>query len=131
MGGSSMKVHPFGRGFWDNHQTTAHDSQALTLGCKRFRPLAPKVGSNNNVVNNTTTSTGHHNNNATFDLKSFIRPHCGPPKMVSPPDHKKDSASHQVGDASFLYLVILNIYFCLNFSFSIKFLKSYSIYSLV
>ncbi|XP_010688724.1 WUSCHEL-related homeobox 4 isoform X2 [Beta vulgaris subsp. vulgaris] len=68
MGGSSMKVHPFGRGFWDNHQTTAHDSQALTLGCKRFRPLAPK---------------------------SFIRPHCGPPKMVSPPDHKKDSASHQ------------------------------------
>lgn len=83
MGSSSMKVHPFARGFWDNHQT--HEPQAaLSLGCKRFRPLAPKVAANNVV------------NNVSFDLKSFIKPESGPRKLVSSSDLKKDSASHQV-----------------------------------
>ncbi|XP_021722569.1 WUSCHEL-related homeobox 4-like isoform X1 [Chenopodium quinoa] len=83
MGSSSMKVHPFARGIWDNHQS--HDSQAaLSLGCKRFRPLAPKVATNNVV------------NNPSFDLKSFIKPESGPRKVVSPSDHKKDSATQQV-----------------------------------
>ncbi|XP_057516898.1 WUSCHEL-related homeobox 4 [Amaranthus tricolor] len=81
MASSSMKVHPFARGFWDNHQT--HESQSsLTLGCKRFRPLVPKVSS-------------AHNNATTFDLKSFIKPETGSRKLVSSTDSKKDSPSQQ------------------------------------
>ncbi|XP_057532734.1 WUSCHEL-related homeobox 4-like [Amaranthus tricolor] len=61
MCSSSMKVPPFSCGFWDNNHQTMHESQAvLTLGCKRFRPLAPKLDATNT--------------NVTFDLKSFIKP---------------------------------------------------------
>lgn len=54
----NMKVHQFARGLWEHE---------LTLGCKRLRPLAPKLP-------NTET---------TFDLKSFIKPQTGPPKLLS------------------------------------------------
>ncbi|KAL2943876.1 WUSCHEL-related homeobox 4 [Bienertia sinuspersici] len=91
MGSSSMKVHPFARGFWDNNHQMTHEPQLLTLGCKRFRPLAPKAST-------TTTTTNVVNSSTTFDLKSFIRPESGPRKLASPPSdqQKKDSASQQV-----------------------------------
>ncbi|KAL9237999.1 hypothetical protein vseg_012481 [Gypsophila vaccaria] len=78
---SSMKVHPCARGFWDNHQQIIHDLPSLTLGCKRFRPLAPKLA--NNHVNS-------------FDLKSFIKPETDSRKLVSSYDEKKDSAPHHI-----------------------------------
>ncbi|KAK9740317.1 hypothetical protein RND81_03G025900 [Saponaria officinalis] len=80
---SSMKVHPFARGFWDNHHQQIHDLPSLTLGCKRFRPLAPKLASNNVNVNS-------------FDLKSFIKPETDTRKLVSSFVEKKDSAHHHV-----------------------------------
>ncbi|XP_021838303.2 WUSCHEL-related homeobox 4 isoform X3 [Spinacia oleracea] len=84
MGSSSMKVHPFARGFWDNHQS--HDPQAgFSLGCKRFRPLAPKVNTNNVVAT------------PCFDLKSFIKPDNGPRNHVSPCHLNNHSPSHQAG----------------------------------
>ncbi|KAE9603606.1 hypothetical protein Lal_00001639 [Lupinus albus] len=49
-----MKLHQLARGFWE------HEPPSLTLGCKRLRPLAPKLS-------NTNTHTP-------FDLKSFIKP---------------------------------------------------------
>ncbi|XAR64023.1 hypothetical protein NMG60_11024218 [Bertholletia excelsa] len=64
--GSSMKVHQFARAFWE------HESPSLTLGCKRLRPLAPKLAVADSVA---TTPT------STFDLKSFIRPESGPRKL--------------------------------------------------
>ncbi|KAJ8763235.1 hypothetical protein K2173_026136 [Erythroxylum novogranatense] len=70
--GMSMKVHQLGRGFWDHEPS-------LSLGCKRLRPLAPKLQSNSS----TTVSS--------FDLKSFIRPDSGPRKIGSPTNDKKDS----------------------------------------
>ncbi|KAJ8426166.1 hypothetical protein Cgig2_003187 [Carnegiea gigantea] len=100
---SSMKVHPFARGFWDHHhhhhhhhhQQTAHEpsttttSTTLSLGCKRLRPLAPKLASINDTV--------HGSSNATFDLKSFIRPESGPRKPVSSYNlQKKDPTPNQV-----------------------------------
>ncbi|KAL8166005.1 hypothetical protein V2J09_007504 [Rumex salicifolius] len=90
-----MKVHQrqqqFTRGFWDHqsHSRPVDDHQVtptcLSLGCKRLRPLAPKLPGND-VVSTTTTTT--------FDLKNFIKPDCGPRKLapVPPnPDFKKDS----------------------------------------
>ncbi|KAK9269965.1 hypothetical protein L1049_025538 [Liquidambar formosana] len=68
----SMKVHQFARGFWEHEPS-------LTLGCKRLRPLAPKL------ANSETSVT------ASFDLKSFIRPESGPRKLGSS-DDKRDSA---------------------------------------
>ncbi|XP_074321669.1 WUSCHEL-related homeobox 4-like [Silene latifolia] len=81
---SSMKVHPFARGFWDNNNNNqqAYDPPSLSLGCKRFRPLAPKL--DNVSVSNS------------FDLKSFIKPETGLPKLVPCSDQKKDSAPLQV-----------------------------------
>ncbi|KAK8581003.1 hypothetical protein V6N12_071249 [Hibiscus sabdariffa] len=71
-----MKVHQLARGFWEHEPS-------LSLGCKRLRPLAPKL---------------HHHPSSTdtvssFDLKSFIRPESGPRKLA-PSDHKR--LSHQV-----------------------------------
>ncbi|KAM7520996.1 hypothetical protein LguiB_019958 [Lonicera macranthoides] len=67
MGSSSMKVHQFTRGLiWE------HEPSSLTLSlCKRLRPLAPKIP---DTTTTTTTVTP-------FDLKSFIRPDCGPRKL--------------------------------------------------
>lgn len=66
----SMKVHQFARGFWEHEPS-------LTLGCKRLRPLAPKLA-------NTDTSGV-----TAFDLKSFIRPESGPRKLGSSEDKDK------------------------------------------
>ncbi|XP_015884316.3 WUSCHEL-related homeobox 4 [Ziziphus jujuba] len=74
----SMKVHQFARGLWEHEPS-------LSLGCKRLRPLAPKLA---NSVD--TAAAGL----APFDLKSFIRPESGPRKLGSS-DDKRDS-SHQV-----------------------------------
>ncbi|OVA11249.1 Homeobox domain [Macleaya cordata] len=73
MGSSSMKVHQFTRGFWEHEPS-------LTLGCKRLRPLAPKlIGS----TNTTTTNVDSSSSTVTaLDLKSFIRADSGPRKQV-------------------------------------------------
>ncbi|KAL6215469.1 hypothetical protein ACLB2K_014899 [Fragaria x ananassa] len=86
MGMRSMKVHQFARGLWDSPTTNLEP--CLSLGCKRLRPLAPKLS-------DTAATTAL----APFDLKSFIRPESGPRnKLPSPPhDHeKKDSSPSQV-----------------------------------
>ncbi|KAH6800376.1 WUSCHEL related homeobox 4 [Perilla frutescens var. hirtella] len=76
MGIHAMKVHHLPRGLiWD------HDPPSLTLGCKRFRPLAPKLSAD---TLSTTTS-------ATFDLKSFIKPETSPRKTGSSDVQKKES----------------------------------------
>ncbi|KAE8100136.1 hypothetical protein FH972_018063 [Carpinus fangiana] len=72
----SMKVHQFARGFWDQQH-----EPSLTLGCKRLRPLAPKL------ANADTSPTAVP---PAFDLKSFIRPESGPRKLGSS-DDKRDS----------------------------------------
>ncbi|GMN35109.1 hypothetical protein TIFTF001_005091 [Ficus carica] len=100
MGSScSMKVHQFARGLWEAHEPS------LTLGCKRLRPLAPKLATNSppstpentphiltttSSSTTTTTTTTSPNSIAPFDLKSFIRPESGPRKLGSS-DDKKDS----------------------------------------
>ncbi|KAL6504344.1 WUSCHEL-related homeobox [Orobanche gracilis] len=58
-----MKVHQFARGFWD------HEPTNLALGCKRLRPVAPKL---------TTLPVAVAD--AGFDLKSFIRSDSSPRK---------------------------------------------------
>ncbi|KAK2660253.1 hypothetical protein Ddye_006786 [Dipteronia dyeriana] len=68
----SMKVHQLARGFWEHEPS-------LSLGCKRLRPLAPKLA----TTHDTVTS---------FDLKSFIRPESGPRKLGSSDDHKRNSS---------------------------------------
>ncbi|CAK9177031.1 unnamed protein product [Ilex paraguariensis] len=69
-----MKVHQFARGFWEQEPT-------LTLGgCKRFRPLAPKLPNSDNVVSATP-----------FDLKSFIRPESGPRKLGFSDDKREST----------------------------------------
>nr|QEU57409.1 WUSCHEL-related homeobox 4 [Panax ginseng] len=90
--GGSMKVHQFARGLisWDQQH-----EPSLTLGlCKRLRPLIPKnpttnsdTNSNTVTITNTTTTTTA----IPFDLKSFIKPDCGPRKPdVSSSDDKRD-----------------------------------------
>ncbi|KAL1546939.1 Homeodomain [Salvia divinorum] len=72
MGIQAMKVHQLPRGLiWD------HDPPSLTLGCKRFRSLAPKLS-----TADTTASS--------FHLKSFIKPDQCSPRNVDL--HKKDSS---------------------------------------
>ncbi|KAJ6971668.1 hypothetical protein NC653_032249 [Populus alba x Populus x berolinensis] len=71
----SMKVHQLARGFWEHEPS-------LTLGCKRLRPLAPKLANTDHSV-------------TSFDLKSFIRPDSGPRKLASS-DEKKDSPQGEV-----------------------------------
>ncbi|KAK7321678.1 hypothetical protein VNO77_32542 [Canavalia gladiata] len=73
-----MKVHQFARGFWEQEPS-------LTLGCKRLRPLAPKLS------NSDTTSTI----SPPFDLKSFIKPETASRKLGSSDDNKKDPPSPQ------------------------------------
>ncbi|XP_071924474.1 WUSCHEL-related homeobox 4-like [Coffea arabica] len=70
----SMKVHQFARGFWEHEPS-------LTLGCKRLRPLAPKLSN----TDSTPTTV------PPFDLKSFIRPESGPRKLGSS-DDKRETA---------------------------------------
>ncbi|KAK4428914.1 WUSCHEL-related homeobox 4 [Sesamum alatum] len=88
MGIQGMKVHQFPRGFFD------HEPPSLTLGCKRFRPLAPKLPTTSAVDDSlaavTTTTTA-----AAFDLRSFIRPESGPRKVGSS-DHQKKESAHQI-----------------------------------
>jgi len=93
-GSLSMKVHQFTRGFLEHEAA----SPSLTLGCKRLRPLAPKL----NTTNNDTTTTIV---TPPFDLKSFIRPESSnsPPKLAYNED-KKDSS--QVISKCFLYIYI-------------------------
>ncbi|KAF5201794.1 Wuschel-related homeobox 4-like [Thalictrum thalictroides] len=55
-----MKVHQLTRGFWDQHEPS------LSLGCKRLRPLAPKL-TNNSDSSSTSSSV------IALDLKSFIK----------------------------------------------------------
>ncbi|KAK4434400.1 WUSCHEL-related homeobox 4 [Sesamum alatum] len=75
-----MKVHHFAPGFWDHEPT---------LGCKRLRPLAPKL---------TTTAAATVN---AFDLKSFIRPESGPPTKLGSSDfQKKESAQLEAQQAA-------------------------------
>jgi len=77
----SMKVHQLARGFWEHEPS-------LTLGCKRLRPLAPKLANTDHSV-------------TSFDLKSFIRPDSGPRKLASS-DEKKDSPQVRTTDHSYL-----------------------------
>ncbi|XP_077230971.1 WUSCHEL related homeobox 4 [Tasmannia lanceolata] len=63
-----MKVHQIARGFWEHEPS-------LSLGCKRLRPLAPKLSNTDTV--------------ATLDLKSFIKPESGP-RNRGCPDEKRD-----------------------------------------
>ncbi|XP_022131453.1 WUSCHEL-related homeobox 4 [Momordica charantia] len=83
--GLSMKVHQFARGFWEAHEPS------LTLGCKRLRPLAPKL--QQPPTSDLTTAATTTTTLTTFDLKTFIRPDCGPRKLGSSSDHNKDSSS--------------------------------------
>ncbi|KAJ4701721.1 WUSCHEL related homeobox 4 [Melia azedarach] len=70
----SMKVHQLARGFWEHEPS-------LSLGCKRLRPLAPKL---------PNADTHSHSTVSAFDLKSFIRPESGPRKLGSS-DEKRNS----------------------------------------
>ena len=91
----SMKVHQFTRGFCWEHEPF------LTLGCKRLRPLAPKLP-------NTQTNTIPTTPSVPFDLKSFIRPESGPRKPVSSDDSKKDPPSPQ-GQVRIIIIIIIII----------------------
>ncbi|EXC28177.1 WUSCHEL-related homeobox 4 [Morus notabilis] len=90
---SSMKVHQFARGLWEAHEPS------LTLGCKRLRPLAPKLPNSptssttldTHNITTTAISTSPNSSIAPFDLKSFIRPESGPRKTGSSDVDKKDS----------------------------------------
>ncbi|XP_057973706.1 WUSCHEL-related homeobox 4 [Malania oleifera] len=85
-----MKVHQVARGFWEHEPS-------LSLGCKRLRPLAPKLSP---AAAPTTTSAAADSSPhlpSSFDLKSFIRPDCGPRKQLgSSPDDKRSDNSPQV-----------------------------------
>ncbi|KAK9163880.1 hypothetical protein Syun_004782 [Stephania yunnanensis] len=80
--GSIMKVHQFTRGFWEHEPS-------LTLGCKRLRPLAPRLTT---TTTTTTTTSGHdHSSITALDLKSFIKADSGPRKIGSIEPIKRDS----------------------------------------
>nr|GMD96341.1 WUSCHEL-related homeobox 4 [Ipomoea batatas] len=74
-----MKVHQFTRGFIFKQQDQV---PSLSLGCKRFRPLAPKLSSGGGDAAAAISVTP-----PAFDLKSFIKPESSPRS----PDEKKDS----------------------------------------
>ncbi|KAK7383158.1 hypothetical protein VNO78_28829 [Psophocarpus tetragonolobus] len=78
----SMKVHQFARRFWEHEPS-------LTLGCKRLRPLAPKLSNTDTI---TTISPPPV---TTFDLKSFIKPDSASTKLVSVDNNKKYTTSPQ------------------------------------
>lgn len=69
----SMKVHHLTRALWEQHEPSS-SSPSLSLGCKRLRPLAPKLPSS--APTSPTTP---------FDLKTFIRPDSGPRKPSDDP----------------------------------------------
>ncbi|KAK9097366.1 hypothetical protein Sjap_022863 [Stephania japonica] len=75
----SMKVHQFTRGFWEHEPS-------LTLGCKRLRPLAPRL-----TLTTATTSGHDHSSITALDLKSFIKADSGPRKIGSNEPIKRDS----------------------------------------
>ncbi|XP_042020765.1 WUSCHEL-related homeobox 4-like [Salvia splendens] len=78
MGIQAMKVHQLPRGLiWD------HDPPSLSLGCKRFRSLAPKLSTAAADTLSSATSSS-------FDLKSFIKPDQCSPRNVD--IHKKESS---------------------------------------
>lgn len=77
-----MKLHQLARGFWE------HEPPSLTLGCKRLRPLAPKLSAPVSEAISATNATV----NSDFDLKSFVRPESGPRKFGSSDAQKKESA---------------------------------------
>ncbi|GAB4852230.1 Wuschel- homeobox [Ancistrocladus abbreviatus] len=85
---SSMKVHhQFPRAFWDHqhdHHHHHHHQPSLSLGCKRLRPLAPKLPGSDQHDQQRVSS---------FDLKSFIRPDTdtGPRKQLLPSSHHDDN----------------------------------------
>ncbi|KAL0432530.1 UNVERIFIED_CONTAM: WUSCHEL-related homeobox 4 [Sesamum latifolium] len=81
-----MKVHHFARGFWDHEPS---------LGCKRLRPLAPKLV----TTSTTATATAPAATDNAFDLKSFIRPESGPRKLGSSDFQKKESAQVEAQQA--------------------------------
>ncbi|KZV54564.1 hypothetical protein F511_01362 [Dorcoceras hygrometricum] len=76
-----MKLHQLAHGFWE------HEPPSLTLGCKRLRPLAPKLPSPVSEAISANTAAA----NSAFDLKSFIRPESGPRKFGSSDAQKKES----------------------------------------
>lgn len=92
----AMKVHQFARGFRD------HEPTSLTLGCKRLRPLAPKLTTATATASTTSAAT------ATYDLKSFIKPDSGPRKTGSS-DHQKQECSQVTFFALLFHL--LHAYF--------------------
>ncbi|XP_043712455.1 WUSCHEL-related homeobox 4-like [Telopea speciosissima] len=77
MGSMNMKVHQLTRGFWDHEPS-------LSLGCKRLRPLAPKLTT-------TTTTTTTSDTIPSLDIKSFIKPESGPRKCGSAAGEKRDT----------------------------------------
>ncbi|XP_010263471.1 PREDICTED: WUSCHEL-related homeobox 4-like [Nelumbo nucifera] len=68
MGSLNMKVHQLARGLWEHEPS-------LTLGCKRLRPLVPKLTNGDSVSN--------------LDLKSFIKPESSPKKPAGSTDEKR------------------------------------------
>ncbi|MFQ6621879.1 hypothetical protein Gotur_001838 [Gossypium turneri] len=74
----NMKMHQLACGFWEQEPL-------LSLGCKRLRPLAPKLHSNSTY---TTVSS--------FDLTSFIRPDSGPRKLGNGPSEDNNRHSPPV-----------------------------------
>ncbi|XP_068654175.1 WUSCHEL-related homeobox 4-like [Aristolochia californica] len=71
-----MKVHQFARvDLWEHEPS-------LSLGCKRLRPLAPKLGSNGHTV-------------AALDLKSFIKPESGPRSASGGACDRKEATASQ------------------------------------
>lgn len=71
-----MRVHQLPRGFWELEP-------ALTLGCKRLRPISP-------------TDDAATISSAAFDLKNFIRPESGSRKHTAASDDKRDHSLPQV-----------------------------------
>ncbi|KAL0723190.1 hypothetical protein Bca4012_037789 [Brassica carinata] len=80
-----MKVHEFSNGFssWEQQESPS----SLSLSCKRFRPLAPKLsGSPSSPPSSSSGVTS-----ATFDLKSFIKTdQADPTKSDYSLEHKRD-----------------------------------------
>ncbi|KAK7283282.1 hypothetical protein RIF29_12702 [Crotalaria pallida] len=84
--GSMKLVQQFARAiFWEQ------EPPSLTLGCKRLRPLAPKL-SNTITTDTITTTTTTTTTPISLDLKSFIKPESGPriPVSYDNDDNKKD-----------------------------------------
>ncbi|WCJ35459.1 WUSCHEL related homeobox 4 [Euphorbia peplus] len=77
-----MKVHQLAtRGLIWEHEPS------LSLGCKRLRPLAPKLIPQQHSDLHNSPSSSPTSTASSFDLKTFIRPECGPRQC----DSKKDS----------------------------------------